>query len=114
MLGTYRDDTANIIDKKIGLPKSLGFADPKPGGFNVFNAPDDLFAKLGADEFWEQVNRPFLDAAIARSDDFYLATRPNDAAFYRNGQLSGFGREYEYLKANGYAYNASTGSMTRK
>lgn len=114
VLGTYRDDTANIIDKQIGLPKSLGFADPKPGGFNVLNAPDDLFAKLGADEFWEQVNRPFLDAAIARSDDFYLATRPNDAALYRNGQLSGFGREYEYLKANGYAYNASTGSMTRK
>lgn len=64
--------------------------------------------------FWDKVNKPFLDAAIQRGDEIYLATKPEGLVLLNsknpNG-LSGFGMEFEYLKSQGYVYQASTGRM---
>ncbi|MGJ7488487.1 hypothetical protein ACSFA2_24695 [Variovorax sp. LT2P21] len=113
VLGTYLDDTKSIINEQLGIPKSWGFLEPKSGGFNLLNAPDELFGRLGAEEFWNQVNKPFLDAVIARSDIIYLATEPTPAALTRGGKLSGYGREVEYLKQHGYIHDATTNQMVR-
>ena len=91
----------------------------QPGSFNLLNTPDSLYQALGPQRFWEQINRPFLDAAIRRGDDIVLATKPND--FYAlnrimpDGSLqrTGFGREYDYLMSRGYRYEASTGKMIK-
>ncbi|MCD8456785.1 hypothetical protein [Xylella taiwanensis] len=96
----------------------------QPGSFNLLNTPDSLYAALGPEKFWQQVNKPFLDAAIKRGDDIVLATTPNKAPFNPNpkisgnmlradGTLTGFGREIEYLKKNGYVYDAATGKMVK-
>ena len=78
---------------------------PKPGGFNVFY----IAGAAGADprRFWLEVNRPWLDAALARGDIIILATKPEMNVLSRlNNQtgkheLTGFGREYLHLRKNG-------------
>lgn len=50
ILGRYGSDTGDII-KELNLPKSTDFSG-NPSGFNLLNTPDDLYAKLGADGFW--------------------------------------------------------------
>jgi hypothetical protein len=67
------------------------------------------------DEFWEMVNKPWLDEAIARGDKFRLVSDPaEEIAIYvtddagkfvlDNGNKikSIFGREIDYLTAKGY------------
>ncbi|WP_212005046.1 fibronectin type III domain-containing protein [Chitinophaga sp. HK235] len=80
------------------------------------------------EEFWETANKPWIDAAIARGDEFRFVSDPNDmrslfvrdkvtkqyayrmnengAPILENDQKvlvkSIFSREIEYLKANGY------------
>lgn len=114
VLGTYVDDTGNIIDKQLGYPKSLNYLEPKKGGFNLLNTPDELYTALGPDRFWKEVNEPFLKTAIDRGDDIYLATKPT-ALNTRNPNnsdgLSGFGREYKYLSDRGYVYDSTSGNM---
>ncbi len=71
------------------------------------------------DEFWETVNRPWLDAAIKRGDQLRFVSNPtSETALYvtqKNGRdfvldgsgqkiLSIFGREVEYLKKMGYTF----------
>ena len=114
VLGTWIDDTNNIINQQIGIPKNMGYLDPKVGGFNLLNTPDELYAALGPTQFWEQVNRPFLDAAIRRGDDIVLATNPTSYVLVKNGVQTGFGKEYQYLVTNGYRYDAATGYMIKK
>lgn len=114
VLGTYLDDTASIISEQTGRPKNLNYTLPKIGGFNLLNTPDDLYAKLGPAGFWKQVNEPFLEAAVKRNDDIYLATRPSAATMLRATEvdgLSGFGREVNYLKSRGYIYDPVSGKM---
>jgi hypothetical protein len=114
VLGTFADDTNNIINAQMGAPKTLSFADPKKGGFNLLNTADELYESLGPDKFWKEVNVPFLQAAIDRGDDIYLATRPTPAAIERlsnSDGLSGFGREYDYLVKKGYVYDWISGKM---
>jgi hypothetical protein len=117
ILGSYVTDMKSIITEQSGAPKSMGYLGGKPGGFNVLNVPDDYVSSLintNADAFWDKINRPFLDAAIERGDEIYLATRPEPSQLLRaNGEKTGFGREIEYLIHNGYRYNALSGKMTR-
>ncbi|MDQ0590732.1 hemagglutinin repeat-containing protein [Variovorax paradoxus] len=120
VLGTFRDDMDNIINTQMQIPSLPNFAAPKPGGFNVLNVPGDVFEqmnKISPTAFWDQVNKPFLDAAIARGDDIVLATAPDPTKawnmFKPDGSLTGFGREVQYLQGNGYTYNAFTGKMVR-
>ncbi|WP_417810324.1 hypothetical protein [Thalassospira alkalitolerans] len=83
----------------------------------LLNTPDSLATDL--DKFWDQYNKPFLDAAIERGDDIVLATKPIDDYLNRIDPVTGsqvrtgFGKEYDYLKSNGYEYDSIT-SMMRK
>lgn len=63
--------------------------------------------------------RPFLDAAIRCNDLIYLAITPNELSLYRFTEsgdqvLTGFGKEFEYLKSKDYAYEPTTGLIKRK
>ncbi len=121
VLGNYVADMKGIIVEQTGIPKSMNFLDAKPTSFNILNVPDDYAATLmrqSPDAFWNQVNKPFLDAAIKRGDEIYLATRPTESVLSRvapdgNSIQTGFGREYDYLIANGYTHSTTTGKMVR-
>lgn len=41
------------------------------------------------------------------------ATKPTQQAMFRNGELSGFGREIKYLESKGYRYNPQTNQMVK-
>ncbi len=102
VLGRYKNDTKAIIGE-LGLPKSIDF-DGNPGGFNMLNTPDDLY--ITPNQFWNEYNKPFLDKAIARGDEIFMATPINNKTMYvKNGSaLTGYGREYYYLLGHGYIY----------
>ena len=103
ILGRYGSDTRYIIEE-LDLPKSTDFSG-NPGGFNLLNTPDDLFTLLGPDGFWNEYNKPFLDAAISRGDEIIMATPINNSTLYtKSGGLTGYGREYYYLLSKGYEY----------
>ncbi|MDM7944529.1 MAG: hypothetical protein QUV35_18050 [Hydrogenophaga sp.] len=59
-------------------------------------------------EFLEEMNKPYLDAAIARNDELVLLTRPTPEILARGGA---FLREYEYLISRGFRYESTTGKM---
>ena len=87
-----------------------------PGSFNFLNVPDRFADKAVSERFWNEVNKPFLDAAIQRGDDIVLATKPEGRAL-RNpdtNALTGLGLEIRYLKSNGFVYDAATGKLTKK
>ena len=104
ILGRCDSDTGAII-KELDLPKSTDFSG-NADGFNLLNTPDYLYTELGPDGFWNAYNKPFLDAAISRGDEFIIATPIiNDNLYLSNSQgLTGFGREYFYLLERGYEY----------
>ncbi|WP_027706786.1 RHS repeat-associated core domain-containing protein [Zooshikella ganghwensis] len=111
ILGNYVEDMDNIINKQLNYPKTTDF-DAKPGGFNVLNVPDDMYKT--PDQFWNEINKPFLDMAIMRGDDILLATKPRADLLRRDdGTLTGFGREIEHLIDNGYRYDSVTGKMVK-
>lgn len=119
VLGTYAGDTRNVIDDQLILAKNPDYTAANNGGFNVLNAPDGMYKT--PDQFWNEVNEPFLKAAVERGDEIYLATKPNFSAanfggnvYKPDGTLTGFGREIEYLTNHGYKYNSLTGKMTKK
>lgn len=87
------------------MPKSTDFSG-NPGGFNLLNTPDDLYNKLGPEGFWNEYNKPFLDAAISRGDEIIMATPITDTNLFLPGstELTGYGREYFYLLEHGYEY----------
>jgi len=110
ILGTFQLDTDRIINVDLEYPETFDFG-PKEGGYNVLNIPGDAY---DPETFWEEYNRPWLEAATQRGDDIYLATSPAEENLYRdeeNGVLSGFGREVRYLESQGYVYNPETGRM---
>ena len=99
VLGRYDSDTKNII-KELGVPKSTDFSRNK-GGFNLLNTPDELYKT--PEQFWNEYNKPFLDSAIDRGDDILMATPINNNTLYtKTGELTGYGKEYFYLKSKGY------------
>ena len=117
ILGTYADDTANILDE-LGNVKSMDFG-PKDGNFNLLNTPDEIYNQLGPEGFWEQCNKPWLDNAIDRSDIIKIATEPTYNNLHRVNnltgeiELTGFGREFEYLESKGYTYDSISKSMIK-
>lgn len=55
------------------------------------NPPDELYAKLGSDGFWNKFNNPFLDAAIERGYNILMATKVNNNTLYTNlAELTGY------------------------
>ncbi len=113
VLGSFSSDMDNIINGELAYPKTTNIG-PKPGGYNVLNVPDTMFTSRTPDQFWNEVNVPFLDSAIQRGDPIYIATKPSAAVLLRaDGSLTGFGQEMKYLTSKGYSYNPSTGLMTK-
>ena len=118
ILGTYADDTGNILNE-LGNIKSMDFG-PRDGGFNLLNTPDEIYNRLGPDGYWNQCNKPWLDNAIARNDIIVLATEPTENTLYRINkitgmkELSGFGREYQYLIDHGYVFDNTLKQMIKK
>ena len=111
ILGSYAKDMDDVINKQLEYPKTTDFGE-KNGAFNVLNVPDEMYKN--PDQFWNEVNQPFLDEAVARGDDIALATRPNaDVLFKADNSLTGYGRELQHLSASGYKYDPKTGYMKR-
>ncbi len=127
------DDTNAVARRGERLPGATKTGE-NAGGVNILRSPrwseiqtkhkammeaGDVtgFWKTVTDEFWETVNKPWLDDAIARGDNFRLISNPGDetAMFVTAGKdkhfvLDGgekvrsiFGREVDYLKSKGYA-----------
>jgi len=116
VLGTYMDDTKNILGE-LGNVKSTDFG-PRDGGFNLLNTPDKLYKT--SQQFWNEYNKPWLDNVIARNDIIKLATEPTNDVLYRINietgikELSGFGKEYDYLLNHGYKFDSNTMQMIPK
>ena len=115
VLGSFDKDMKNIVNE-MGNVKSTDFG-AKKGGFNVLNVPDEMYKN--ADQFWDEVNAKWLDEAIARGDDFILATKPEGKVMQSFNKLtgewgsSGFAREYQHLRDNGYHYDYITNTMVK-
>ncbi len=115
VLGTYNKDTGAILDE-LGNVKSLDFG-PRDGGFNLLNTPDELY--VTPDQFWNEYNKPWLDNVIARDDIIKIATEPTWDNLTRinkitgKTELTGFGREYNYLRQHGYKYDPITKTMSK-
>ena len=112
VLGRYFSDTKHIIEE-LNLPKSIDFSGNQ-GGFNLLNIPDALAAD--GNRFWDNYNRPFLDLAIERGDDIFMATglKENNLIDVETGKYTGYGQEYYYLRDRGYAYDKATGMMVKE
>jgi len=101
-------DAPKSIDGQLvpgsALPKTEDFG-PKPGGFNVLNVPKNVEDAAGG-QFFEQVNKPFLDEAIKRGDDIALGTIPtvkDQIILPKTGALNGnFAKELDHLVRNNY------------
>ncbi|MBK8701761.1 MAG: hypothetical protein IPN29_20250 [Saprospiraceae bacterium] len=103
--------TKNLIES--GLTKSGENA----GGINVLN---DLTNIQGwpDQQIWDQINKPWIDAAIGRGDVIRAVSDPTlPANLFKDGisgELTFFGREHFHLtQVNGYIYNASTFTYTK-
>ncbi|WP_207644567.1 hypothetical protein [Clostridium nigeriense] len=113
ILGTYADDTQYIVSE-LGNIKSTDFG-PRVDGFNLLNTPDEFYKT--PQQFWDEFNKPWLDNVIDRKDVVILATKPTDSTLYRINkitgvkELTGFGREYNYLIDHGYIFDVDTMKM---
>ena len=60
----------------------------------------------GESFFWENINKPFLDAAIKRRQTFKIFDDPQGSLIFKDSDpskgLSFFGKEIEYLRKNNY------------
>ena len=117
VLGKFGKDTRKIL-QELGNTKTT-YKGPRTYGFNLLNTPDEFLDELGPIVFWEQYNKPWLDAAIARDDVILLATEPTESNLYvskkkDDNTLSGFGREYFYLLEHGYTYDPLFKRMIKK
>lgn len=79
------------------------------------NTPDEFYKT--PQQFWDEFNKPWLDNVIDRKDVVILATKPTDSTLYRINkitgvkELTGFGREYNYLIDHGYIFDIDTMRM---
>jgi hypothetical protein len=115
ILGTYNSDTGAILDE-LGNVKSLDFG-PRDGGFNLLNTPDELYRS--PEQFWKEYNKPWLDNVIARNDIIKIVTEPSFSNLTRINkmtgkvELTGFGREFTYLRKSGFHYDDIQKIMTK-
>ncbi|HBM3907035.1 TPA: T7SS effector LXG polymorphic toxin [Listeria innocua] len=116
VLGTFKDDTKYVLEE-LGNIKSTDFS-MKKNRFNLLNTPDDLYKT--PNQFWAEYNQPWLDKVIARNDDVILSTEPIEDNLYRINretglkELTGFGKEYNYLLEHGYKYDSKSTKMIKK
>ena len=109
IVGKWSNDTGPLIDElgpshwNMFSANIDGTRAAKNGKFNLLNI--DLSGKnLSEQEIWEQLNKPWLEQAMARGDDIILASDPINlrTGFYE--------RELDFIKENaakfGYDYGA--------
>ncbi|MFN4915291.1 MAG: fibronectin type III domain-containing protein [Sphingomonadales bacterium] len=98
-LGRFRPDVANLFNE-LGSFKNVGLGEV-PGGINILNKPDYYY---DASKWWTAYNKPWLDKAILRGDDIYLATIPTKADdIIKNGRLNGsYAEELNHLAQKNY------------
>lgn len=131
--GTLGDvNTVAIRGQRLPSATQVG---PNPGGINILRSPQwsaiqakykgilesgDMlrYWRTVTDEFWEAVNKPWLDEAIARGDNFRFVSNPTDDIAIHvtdpkgrfvldeagNRIKSIFGREVDYLMSKGYTF----------
>jgi len=99
LLGRFRPDVANLFNE-LGSFKNVGLGETK-GGINILNKPDFYY---NADTWWNAYNKPWLDKAINRGDDIYLATIPQKADdIIKDGKLLGaYAQELDHLATRNY------------
>ncbi|NOS90692.1 MAG: hypothetical protein HOP30_02110 [Cyclobacteriaceae bacterium] len=99
ILGRFRPDIANLLNE-FGSFKNVGLGETK-GGINILNKPDYYY---DASSWWSAYNKPWLEKAIERGDDIYLATIPTKADIVdAAGNLKGaYAQELNYLATKGY------------
>lgn len=103
VLGRWQTDMKSVIEGQTHALKSEDFG-ARPGGFNVLNVSKATEDAAGS-QFFEKVNKPFLDEAVKRGDDIALATVPLqiDDVISSTGALKGsFARELDYLVKHNY------------
>ena len=104
VIGDTPSASAGQLNPGSALAKTDDFG-AKPGGFNVLNVPKSVEDAAGT-QFFEKVNKPFLDEAIKRGDDVALGTIPGvkkDVIELETGALKGnFAKELDYLVRNDY------------
>jgi len=104
IIGNYQMDMARIIREMGDVKKT--YVGPNPGGFNILNVPEHLATK---GNFWGDYNLPWIREAVIRDDIFIYATTPRFEVLSRINpvtgkvELSGFGKEYLFLRRNGFA-----------
>lgn len=123
-----------LIPELLGDLKTQQFG-AKKGGFNVLNVADEVVSDWS--KFWDEFNKPWLDAAIKRGDDIWAASNPMElnllfknldgipvdqiktpselANYLKNlkdteilDEITGFGNELKLLSENEYIYNQTT------
>ena len=99
IIGGFRPDIAILFDE-FGSFKNVGLGETQ-GGINILNKPDYYY---DASTWWNAYNKPWLDKAITRGDDIYLATIPTKVDdIIKNGKLSGaYSEELNYLAIKNY------------
>lgn len=99
MLGRFRPDIANLFNE-LGSFKNVGLGETK-GGINLLNKPDHYY---DAATWWNAYNMPWLDKAITRGDDIYLATIPTKADdIIKDGKLLGaYAEELNHIVTRNY------------
>jgi hypothetical protein len=104
VIGDTPSGSAGQLTPGSALAKTEDFG-AKPGGFNVLNVPKSVEDAAGT-QFFEKVNKPFLDEAIKRGDDVALGTIPtvkDQIILPKTGALNGnFAKELDYLVRNDY------------
>lgn len=99
VLGRFASDMNSAINEQMHAHESIDFG-ARPGGFNVLNVSKEV-EEAAAGQFFEKINRPFLDQAVLRQDDIALATIPMDKWMYidaKSGRPLGvYAQELQYL-----------------
>lgn len=99
MLGRFRPDIANLFNE-LGSFKNVGLGETK-GGINILNKPDHYYDAM---TWWNAYNKPWLDKAITRGDDIYLATIPTKADdIIKDDKLLGaYAEELKHIATRNY------------
>ena len=110
VLGNYGPDLKELL-KRLEYPLQTGTMDDvsyhaNKGTFNLLNVSDNIFFQAkNSGGFFTQINKKWLDYAVARGDDIVLAS---DLKYMYDGKggLTGFGKEIQYLVKE-YGYKVS-------
>ena len=114
--GITNANTANVGG--INILRSPKWSEIKLKYKSVVNGQTTYDWNKIADEFWETVNKPWLENAIARGDNFRFVSSPtNSKAIHVTDDIGNFvldasgnkiksifGREIDYLKSKGYTF----------